>query len=184
MMLVRCSSGVPPSHRRAQRGWRRSRPRHHRNRVPSGPLEPAVRQAKRSGSIWPCSLHPEGRSIDPDTMQHRRARATIARFRPRRLATWDAHVRSALPHSRFSMIVAAWHRARLKFTSPALVMPPETSRSSDWLREGIRPTQGPIFLDDRKRNGLSTADRKVSATTAPTPGMVISHRQTGPSEAI
>lgn len=76
-----------------------------------------------------------------NTTAMRRARATIARFRPRRLATWDAHVRSALPRPRFSMTVAAWHRARLRFTSPALVMPPETSRSPDWLREGVRPTQ-------------------------------------------
>ena len=28
----------------------------------------------------------------------------------------------------------------LRLTSPALVMPPDTSRSPDWLREGVRPT--------------------------------------------
>lgn len=32
---------------------------------------------------------------------------------------------------RFSMTVAAWHKARLRFTSLALVMLPETSRSPD-----------------------------------------------------
>jgi len=51
--------------------------------------------------------------VDPSTHMRcnttamRRAKATIARFRPRRLATRDAHVRSALPRPRFSMTVAA-----------------------------------------------------------------------------
>ena len=37
--------------------------------------------------------------------------------------------------------------------------PPETSRSPDWLREGVRPTQGPTFFDEVNRAGSSTADR-------------------------
>lgn len=44
-------------------------------------------------------------------------------------------------------------------TSPALVIPPETSRSPDWFREGVRPTHGPTFFEDVKRLGSSTADR-------------------------
>ncbi len=81
----------------------------------------------------------------------RRARATIAIFRPRRWASWAPHVRSHVKRPRFIMTVAAWHNARLRLTSPALVMPPETSRSPDWLRDGVRPAQGPTLFDEVKR---------------------------------
>jgi len=91
----------------------------------------------------------------------RRARTTIERFRPRRLATWVAQVRSGLLRPLFSMTVAAWQRARRRLTSPAFVMPPETSRSPDWLREGVSPTQGPTSFDEWKRVGSSTAEPYV-----------------------
>ncbi len=112
-------------------------------------------------------------------MQH--ARATIANLRPRRCANWAPHVLSQVERSRFIMTVAAWHNARLSFTSPALVMPPETSRSPDFLREGVNPTQGPTLFADRKRAGSSIAARKVSATTARIPGIVIRRLHTGSS---
>ena len=109
----------------------------------------------------------------------RRARATIPRFRPRRFATCAAQVLSQEARPRFIMTVAAWQRARRRFASPARVIPPVTSRSPDWLREGVRPTQGPTFLDEENRGGSSMAERKVRATTAPKPGMVMSRQQTG-----
>ena len=73
----------------------------------------------------------------------RRARATIAILRPRSCASWAPHVLSHVDRPRFIMTVAAWHNARLRLTSPALVMPSDTSRSPDWLREGVKPTQWP-----------------------------------------
>ena len=88
----------------------------------------------------------------------RRASATIARLAPRRRAIFAAQVRSQLARPRCIMTVAAWHSARRRLTSPALVMPPEISRSPDWLREGVRPTYGPTFSDDVNRIGSSTAD--------------------------
>jgi len=81
------------------------------------------------------------------------------------------------------MTVAAWHSARLRFTSPALVMPPETSRSPNWLRGGVRPTQGPTTFEGAKRAESSNADLKASTTTSPIPGIVISRRKTGSSWA-
>ena len=78
----------------------------------------------------------------------RRARATIAILRPRRSASWAPHVLSHVDRPRFIMTVAAWHNARLRSTSPALVMPPDRSRAPDWLREDVRPTEGPILLED------------------------------------
>lgn len=79
--------------------------------------------------------------------------------------------------------VAARHNARLRWTSPALVIPPDTSRSPDWLREGVRLTQGPTRFEERKRFGSSIAARNVSATTAPIPGIVMRRWQTGSSQA-
>ena len=89
----------------------------------------------------------------------RRANATMALFLPLRFATWALQVLSHVARPRFIMTVAAWHNARLRVTSPALVMPPDTSRSPDWLRDGVRPTQGPTFFEEVKRAGSSTADR-------------------------
>ncbi len=111
----------------------------------------------------------------------RRAKATIPRFRPRRFATCAAQLLSHEARPRFIMTVAAWHSARRRLASPARVIPPLTSRSPDWLREGVRSTQGPTFLDEENRVGSSMAERKVKATTAPTPGMLMSRQQTGSS---
>ena len=55
----------------------------------------------------------------------RRASATIARLAPRRRASFAAQVRSQLARPRCIMTVAAWHSARRRLTSPALVIPPE-----------------------------------------------------------
>jgi len=52
------------------------------------------------------------------------------------------------------MTVVAWHSARRRLTSPALVIPPETSRSPDWFREGVRPTHGPTFIRGREPGGV------------------------------
>jgi hypothetical protein len=89
----------------------------------------------------------------------RRAKATIACLDPRRRAICAAHVLSQVERPRCIMIVAAWHRARRRLTSPALVIPPETSRSPNWFREGVKPTHGPTFFEDVKRPGSPTADR-------------------------
>lgn len=89
----------------------------------------------------------------------RRASATIARLAPRRRASFAAQIRSRLARLRCIMTVAAWHSASRRLTSPALVIPPETSRSPDWLRDGVSPTHGPTFFKNVKRAGSSTADR-------------------------
>lgn len=95
----------------------------------------------------------------------RLAKATIARFAPRRLATCAAQLLSHVERPRCIITVAAWHKALRRLASPARVIPPITSRSPDWLRDGVRPIHGPTFLDDENRAGSSTADRKVKATT-------------------
>ena len=99
----------------------------------------------------------------------RRARATMPRLAPRRRATCAARVLSHVDRPRCIITGAAWHSARRRFTSQALVRPPETSRSPDWLREGVEPTHGPTLSDEGNREGSSTAERKVGATTAPGP---------------
>lgn len=76
----------------------------------------------------------------------RRARATMARFSPRRRATCAAHLPSHLERPRCIMTVAAGHNARRWLTSPPLVMPSETSCATDWFLDGVRPTHGPTFL--------------------------------------
>src|SRR3954463_15241428 len=55
-------------------------------------------------------------------------------------------------------------------------MRPVTSVSPDWCLRGVRPKCAPTLREDRKRAGSSMADAKVSATIAPTPGVVISRR--------
>ena len=47
-------------------------------------------------------------------------------------------------------------------------MVPAISRSSDWLRPGVGPTQGPTSFNPRNRSGSSIADLNVRATTGPT----------------
>lgn len=84
----------------------------------------------------------------------RRARATMARFVPRRHATFTAHGLSHVERPRCIMTVAAWHSARRRVTSPAMVIPPEMPRSPAWLRDGARPTHGPTFCDDGEPRGI------------------------------
>lgn len=52
-----------------------------------------------------------------------RARATIARFDPRRQAICAAYVLSQVDRPLCVMTVVAWHRACQRLTSPALVIP-------------------------------------------------------------
>jgi hypothetical protein len=60
-------------------------------------------------------------------------------------------------------------------------MPPIRSISPDCCRRGARPKAAPTAFEFLKREGTSTVARKVSATTGPTPGVVISLRQTLPA---
>ena len=62
--------------------------------------------------------------------------------------------------------------------SPTLLIPPVTSVSPDWYFFGVRPKWAPTARDRRNRAGSSMAEVKVTATKAPTPGIVISRRQT------
>lgn|GEM_PF-6889027 len=131
----------------------------------------------RSVCFEDCATGPSPMEYDGDTARqgdHRNFSATALR-------ELCSPFLNQLDRPRFIITVAAWHNACLKLTSPALVMPPETSRSPDWLREGVRPTQGPIIFDDLKRVGSSTAARNDNATTAPIRGIVIRRRQTGAS---
>ena len=57
----------------------------------------------------------------------RRAKATIAILPPRRCANWVPHDLTHVDRPRFIMTVAAWHNARLRLTSPALVIPLDIS---------------------------------------------------------
>ena len=56
-------------------------------------------------------------------------------------------------------------------------MEPTTSISPDWRRAGVSPPHGPASFDDPNRSGASIAELTVSATTGPTPGIVIMIRQ-------
>ena len=57
------------------------------------------------------------------------------------------------------MTVAAWHSARRRLTSPALVMPPETSRSPDWLRDALIDMGiSPCILSRQGRKDAITHD--------------------------
>ena len=59
----------------------------------------------------------------------RRASATIASFDPRQWTSFAAQVLSKVERPQRIMTVAGRHRARPSLTSPALVIPPEASRS-------------------------------------------------------
>src|SRR3954466_4897409 len=69
-------------------------------------------------------------------------------------------------------------------------MRPVTSVSPDWCLRGVSPKCAPTLREDRKRAGSSIAAAKVSATIAPTPGVVISWRvgtargYVGPGERV
>ncbi len=107
----------------------------------------------------------------------RRASAVVARFLPlfaaRRSAQTFSQFIFLVP---FSIDVAAWKSAVRRAASPILVIPPDTSRSPDWLRFGVSPAQTPMSLALRNRTGSSTAVTKASALTGPVPGIVISRR--------
>src|SRR5215207_6697993 len=62
-------------------------------------------------------------------------------------------------------------------------MRPLPSVSPDWGLRGVRPKGAPTRREDRKRDGSSMAAAQVSATIAPTPGVVIS-RRVGAGEPI
>src|SRR5215208_5857494 len=55
-------------------------------------------------------------------------------------------------------------------------MRPLPSVSPDWGLRGVSPKCAPTRREDRKRAGSSMAAAQVSATIAPTPGVVISRR--------
>ena len=75
----------------------------------------------------------------------RRARATIARLRPRRRATCAAHVLSHVARPRCIMTVAAWHKARRRVTSPASgrCHPTRPARRTGCARASGRPMARP-----------------------------------------
>lgn len=81
-----------------------------------------------------------------------------------RLSAWQ------LAQPNFSAMSSAHGGSR---RTPARLLPPITSRVPDWLRDGVGPTQVPTFFDDENRAGSSTGDRKVKATTAPMPDVVL-----------
>src|SRR5271157_3878307 len=60
-------------------------------------------------------------------------------------------------------------------------MAPGRSLSPDWCRDGVSPNTAPTALEFLKRAGTSMVTRKVSATTGPTPGIVIRRRHTASS---
>ena len=65
--------------------------------------------------------------------------------------------------------------------SPTLLIRPVRSISPDWYFFGVRPKWAPTAFDLAKRSGRSMAERKVMATTGPTPGTVISRPHTSSS---
>src|SRR3954470_14691717 len=108
-----------------------------------------------------------------------RASATFARLMPRRLATSIAQRLSAeTPLTRVSIAFAASYSAVRTVASPTSLIPPVTSVSPDRQRFGVSPKCAPTALAVRNRAGSSTAVLNVIATKAPTPGTVISRRQT------
>lgn len=106
----------------------------------------------------------------------RRATATVARFCPRRLATCIPQAFSQQGLARCISTVAALNNAVRSVASPAFVIGPTISRSPDCSRRGVSPAQGPTAREERNRLGSSMAARTVSATKAPTPGIVIMSR--------
>lgn len=87
-------------------------PWHHWNRVPWGPRRPAVRQAtvKRLADQAVCGTSISDRKVVPSVHIRcritlmRRARATMARFAPRRRATCTAYVLSHVAPPRCIMV--------------------------------------------------------------------------------
>src|SRR3954471_17636887 len=114
-----------------------------------------------------------------------RARATLARRMPRRFATSrPQRLRVENLPALVSITFAASYSAVRTIASPALLIPPVTSVSPDWYFFGVSPKCAPTARERRNRAGSSTAELKVTATRAPTPGTVISRRQTASSRTI
>src|SRR4029077_1604995 len=111
-----------------------------------------------SSVIWNQAAWPQRKSVASIHMGWRtipsfRARATLARLAPRRLAIPTAH---ALSLDHFDTLVrmtwAASNRASRTEASPALLIAPSRSLSPDWYFLGVRPKQAV----DRRPRGSST----------------------------
>src|SRR5689334_9565595 len=114
-----------------------------------------------------------------------RATATLARRMPRRFATSrPQRLRVENLPALVSITFAASYRAVRTMASPALLIPPVTSVSPDWYFFGVSPKCAPTARERRNRAGSSSAELKVTATSAPTPGTLISRRQTASSRTI
>ena len=119
-----------------------------------GPRRPALRQATDEASRAYAAWAVTGGSIrNTVPSRHircritpiRRARATMARLLPRRRATCAAHVLSHVARPRCIMTVAAWHKARRRFTSPApgRCHPTRPARRTGCARASGRPMARP-----------------------------------------
>jgi len=109
-----------------------------------------------------------------------RATATRARRRPFFWTSRSPQLFSAEGRVDLSSreLAAVYSTART-LRSPARDMRPGLSISPDWNRLGVSPKWEPTKREDRKRVGSSIAALNASAVTGPTPGAVISRRQTG-----
>src|SRR5215208_2882006 len=116
------------------------------------------------------------------TVASLRARATLGRRMPRRLATSSAQrLRVENRPARVSITLAASYRAVRTIASPTLLIPPVLSVSPDWYFFGVSPKCAPTARERWNRAGSSTAEVKVIATSGPTPGTPISRRQVASS---
>src|SRR4051812_29707617 len=147
----------------------------HRIRVPvAGPREaeaggPASKDIS-SGYTTATACLPQWNVVPSTHMRCRtvaslRARATLARFRPRRFATSRAQ-RFRLENrvTRPSTKWAASYRAMRTIPSPTRLVAPVTSVSPDSYFLGVNPKCAPTTLDGANRLGSSIADLNVIAT--------------------
>src|SRR5690349_15303363 len=151
----------------------------------TGPSRPELARLPPSSADHAAAASRPKRNSLPSTQRRwrtvasLRASATLARRAPRRLATSSPHrFRVENLPALVSITFAGWYGAVRTVASPALLMPPVTSVSPDRYRLGVSPKCAPTALAVRNRPGSSTAVLKVTATSAPTPGAVISRRQT------
>src|SRR6187200_2843083 len=140
----------------------------------------------RNRGVWLCP--PECRSINPNTVQHD---SQLARERdPCALQTAPLRHSSAQRFKlenrvvRVSITLAASYSAVRTDSSPVRVMLPLKSLSPDWYFLGTSPNSAPTDFDLTIRPGLSIADLNVTATSGPTPGILISRRQISSSRTI
>src|SRR5438105_5784322 len=115
----------------------------------------------------------------------RRATAMISRFIPRCRAIFMPQAFSH-DHLRLQTIraKAASNNITRIMRSPHFETAPIRSVSPDWYRRGVKPNAAPTVFELLKRDGTSTVARKVSATTGPTPGAVISCGRLGRDERV